>query len=118
MLAGIEPLVETAFIDDAEVVVVAFGTPGKFVRVRGARSCGPRARIGYVRPITLLPFPTDAVADARPTARARSQSTRTTRARWSTTSASRCSGRAPVDFIGGLSLDSSGFGVAPDLDVG
>jgi 2-oxoglutarate ferredoxin oxidoreductase subunit alpha len=26
-------------------------------------------------------------------------------------------GRAPVHFIGGLSLDSSGFGIAPDLDV-
>ena len=26
-------------------------------------------------------------------------------------------GRAPVEFIGGLSLDSSGFGIAPDLDV-
>ncbi|HJT38552.1 MAG TPA: hypothetical protein VJ818_09015, partial [Actinomycetota bacterium] len=26
-------------------------------------------------------------------------------------------GRAPVDFVGGLSLDSSGFGIAPDLDV-
>jgi len=25
--------------------------------------------------------------------------------------------RAPVHFIGGLSLDSSGFGIAPDLDV-
>jgi 2-oxoglutarate ferredoxin oxidoreductase subunit alpha len=27
-------------------------------------------------------------------------------------------GRVPVSFIGGLSLDSSGFGIAPDLDVG
>ncbi len=26
-------------------------------------------------------------------------------------------GRAPVHFIGGLSLDSSGFGIAPDLSV-
>jgi len=26
-------------------------------------------------------------------------------------------GAAPVHFIGGLSLDSSGFGIAPDLDV-
>jgi 2-oxoglutarate ferredoxin oxidoreductase subunit alpha len=26
-------------------------------------------------------------------------------------------GAAPVTFIGGLSLDSSGFGIAPDLDV-
>jgi 2-oxoglutarate ferredoxin oxidoreductase subunit alpha len=26
-------------------------------------------------------------------------------------------GRVPVDFIGGLSLDSSGFGIAPDYNV-
>jgi len=26
-------------------------------------------------------------------------------------------GRSPVHFIGGLSVDTSGFGVAPDLDV-
>jgi hypothetical protein len=26
-------------------------------------------------------------------------------------------GDAPVHFIGGLSLDGSGFGIAPDLDV-
>ena len=26
-------------------------------------------------------------------------------------------GRAPVEFIGGLSLDSSGFGIAPDYNV-
>jgi 2-oxoglutarate ferredoxin oxidoreductase subunit alpha len=26
-------------------------------------------------------------------------------------------GAAPVSFIGGLSMDSSGFGIAPDLDV-
>jgi len=26
-------------------------------------------------------------------------------------------GAVPVRFIGGLSLDSSGFGIAPDFDV-
>jgi 2-oxoglutarate/2-oxoacid ferredoxin oxidoreductase subunit alpha len=26
-------------------------------------------------------------------------------------------GACPVHFVGGLSLDSSGFGIAPDLDV-
>jgi 2-oxoglutarate ferredoxin oxidoreductase subunit alpha len=26
-------------------------------------------------------------------------------------------GRVPVRFIGGLSLDHSGFGIAPDLEV-
>src|SRR6185312_5355333 len=37
MLAGIEPLAETAYTDDADVVVVAFGTPAKYVRATVAR---------------------------------------------------------------------------------
>ena len=44
MLAGVEPLVEIGFVDDAEVVVVAFGTPGQVRPRRRAASCGPRAR--------------------------------------------------------------------------
>ena len=51
MLAGVEPLVETGYIDDADVVVVAFGTPAKFVRAAVRAAARPRAhRIGYVRP--------------------------------------------------------------------
>ena len=47
MLAGIEPLAETGFLDDAEVVVVAFGTPAKYVRaaVRELRAEGARGRL-------------------------------------------------------------------------
>ena len=80
MAAGIEPMAETGFTDDAEVVVVAFGTPGKYVRaaVRKLRADG--AKVGYVRPITLVPFPTEIVAAAA-AGRAPSPSTRTTRAR-------------------------------------
>src|SRR5439155_25180848 len=70
MLAGIEPLVETGFTDDAEVVVVAFGTPAKYVRAAVARLRADGARVGFVRPITLLPFPSDAVAHAAAGARA------------------------------------------------
>ena len=40
MLDGEEPLVETGFLDDAEVVVVAFGTPAKYVRVGRAVATG------------------------------------------------------------------------------
>ena len=57
-----EARAETGYLDDAETVVVAFGTPARFVRsvVRDLRADGER--IGYVRPITLWPFPSDALA--------------------------------------------------------
>ena len=50
--------------DDADVIVVAFGTLARFVRPRSP-SCAPRATgSGYVRPITLWPFPEAAIAEA------------------------------------------------------
>lgn len=50
------------FLDDAEIVVVGFGTAGRvaFSAVRAARSKG--IRVGLLRPITLSPFPSEAVA--------------------------------------------------------
>jgi 2-oxoglutarate/2-oxoacid ferredoxin oxidoreductase subunit alpha len=117
MAAEIEPLVEVAGVEDAEVVAVAFGTPGKYVRaaVRAMREDG--RRVGYVRPITLWPFPSEAVADACAGAKAvavyeNNQGQMIDDVRLAVL------GRAPVHFIGGLSLDSAGFGIAPDLDVG
>jgi 2-oxoglutarate ferredoxin oxidoreductase subunit alpha len=116
MGVGVEPLVEIGHVEDAEVVVVAFGTPGAYVRaaVRQLRAEG-RA-VGYVRPITLFPFPSAAVAAAAEGARAvavyeNNQGQMVDDVRLAVL------GRAPVHFIGGLSLDSSGFGIAPDLDV-
>jgi 2-oxoglutarate ferredoxin oxidoreductase subunit alpha len=116
MAASVTPLVEVADVDDAEVVVVAFGTPGKYVRaaVRQLRAEG--RRVGFVRPITLYPFPSAAVAAAAEGARAvvvyeNNQGQMIDDVRLAVL------GRAPVGFIGGLSLDSSGFGIAPDLDV-
>jgi 2-oxoglutarate/2-oxoacid ferredoxin oxidoreductase subunit alpha len=117
MARGVEPLVDSGYIEDAEVVVVAFGTPGTYVKaaVRQLRAEGVAA--GYVRPITLFPFPTAAVADAARGARAvavyeNNQGQMIDDVRLAVL------GAAPVHFIGGLSLDSSGFGIAPDLEVG
>jgi 2-oxoglutarate ferredoxin oxidoreductase subunit alpha len=117
MLHGIEPIVDTGFVDDAEVVVVAFGTPARYVRaaVRSLRADG--AKVGWVRPVTLVPFPTDAIAAAADGARAvavyeNNQGQMIDDVRLAVL------GRCPVHFIGGLSLDSSGFGIAPDLEVG
>jgi 2-oxoglutarate ferredoxin oxidoreductase subunit alpha len=115
MLAGIEPLAETGFCDDAEVVVVAFGTPAKYVRAVVTRLRAEGVRIGYVRPITLLPFPSEILARAAAGARTvavyeNSQGQMVDDVRLA------LAGAAPVRFIGRLSLDSSGFGIAPDLD--
>lgn len=115
MLAGIEPLAETGFCDDADVVVVAFGTPAKYVRAVVTRLRAEGARIGYVRPITLLPFPSEILARAAAGARTvavyeNSQGQMVDDVRLA------MEGAVPVQFIGRLSLDSSGFGIAPDLD--
>jgi 2-oxoglutarate ferredoxin oxidoreductase subunit alpha len=51
------------YLDDAEIVVVGFGTAGRvaFSAVRAARAEG--IRVGLLRPITLSPFPSDQVAE-------------------------------------------------------
>jgi 2-oxoglutarate ferredoxin oxidoreductase subunit alpha len=116
MLEHIEPLAVVESCDDADVVVVAFGTPARYVRaaVRALRADGVRA--GYVRPITLLPFPTELIAAAAENAKVvavyeNNQGQMLDDVRLAVL------GRVPVQFIGGLSLDSSGFGIAPDFDV-
>jgi 2-oxoglutarate ferredoxin oxidoreductase subunit alpha len=116
MLSGIEPMVETGFTDDADVVVVAFGTAGKYIRAAVSKLRADGARVGFVRPITLLPFPAEAVARAAEGVRVvavyeNNQGQMLDDVRLAVL------GRAPVRFIGGLSLDGSGFGIAPDLDI-
>jgi 2-oxoglutarate ferredoxin oxidoreductase subunit alpha len=111
-----EVRVETGHLDDAEVVVVAFGFPARFVKyaVRMARERG--LRVGFVRPISLWPFPSAAVAAAAERAR--------TIAVFELNAGQMVEdvqlavlGRAPVVSIGGVSHDHSGFGVGPLLDV-
>lgn len=112
----LEVRVESGWVDDAETVVVAFGTPAKFVRyvVKQLRAEGEK--VGYVRPITLWPFPYDAVAGAAAAARmvatfelCAGQMVDDVRL--------GVAGRAPVVTIGGISTDGSGFGVGPLLDA-
>jgi len=116
MAEGIEPMVETEFLDDAELVVVAYGTPAHYIRYVVAQLRAEGLPVGFVRPITLWPFPAEAVARAAERARAV--------AVYELNSGQMIDdvrlavlGRAPVHFIGGISFDNSGFGIAPDLDV-
>jgi 2-oxoglutarate/2-oxoacid ferredoxin oxidoreductase subunit alpha len=116
MIAATEPLAETGHLDGAEVVIVAFGTPGKFVRyvVNGLRAEG--VPVGYVRPITLFPFPSAVVLAAAEQARVvgvyeNSAGQMVDDVRLAVL------GAAPVEFIGGLSLDGSAFGIGPEITV-
>jgi 2-oxoglutarate ferredoxin oxidoreductase subunit alpha len=116
MLAGTEPRADVGFTDDAEVVVVAFGTPGRYVRaaVHSLRAEGKK--VGYVRPITLLPFPAEAVRQAAAGAQAVAVYENNSGQMIDDVRLSLL-GSCPVEFIGGLSLDGSGFGIAPDLEI-
>lgn len=115
-ITAAEQRAESGHLDDAALVVVAFGFPGRFVKyaVKLARAEG--LRVGYVRPISLWPFPAQAVAAAAERADAvavfelnAGQMVEDVRL--------AVLGRAPVHFIGGVSHDHSGFGVGPDLRV-
>jgi 2-oxoglutarate ferredoxin oxidoreductase subunit alpha len=116
MIAGTEPMVETGFLDDAEVVVVAFGTPGKFVRYVVNQLRDEGVPVGYVRPITLFPFPTAAVLAAAERARVVGVYENSAGQMIDDVKLSVL-GAAPVEFIGGLSLDGSAFGIGPEITV-
>jgi len=117
MAARVEPLVEIEAVDDAELVV-AFGTPGRYLKaaVRDLRADGHR--VGFVRPITLFPFPSAALAAAVAAGPARAVAVyENNQGQMIDDVRLAVLGRCPVHFIGGLSMDGSGFGIAPDLDV-
>ena len=117
MLRDVPPQIEEGLVDDADVVVVAFGTPAAYVRaaVRSLREEGHK--VGWLRPVTLVPFPFDAVAAVGRRSRAVAVYENNTGQMIDDVRLAVL-GVAPVEFIGGLSLDPSGFGIAPDLDVG
>jgi 2-oxoglutarate ferredoxin oxidoreductase subunit alpha len=101
--------------DDAELLVVAFGSLARFARhvVRELRAEG--ARVGYLRPITLWPFPSEAVARAAEGAR-RVAVLEQNAGQMIDDVRLAVLGRAPVVPIGGISSDEAGFGIGPIFD--
>ena len=113
-----EVRVECGDLDDAETVVVAFGSPAKFVKYAIKRLRDAGHKIGYVRPITLWPFPYDALraAASGPTVR-RVASFELSSGQMVDDVRIAVAGQQPVTCIGGVSTDHSGFGVGRILDV-
>jgi 2-oxoglutarate ferredoxin oxidoreductase subunit alpha len=61
-LAAVETRHVARHVDDAELVVVSFGTTGAFVDYVVDELRAEGHRIGTFRPVTLWPFPSDALA--------------------------------------------------------
>jgi 2-oxoglutarate ferredoxin oxidoreductase subunit alpha len=115
-IAAAEVRFESEFTDDAELLVVAFGTLARFVRyvVAGLRAEG--VKVGWLRPITLWPFPSEALAAAARGTR-RVAVLEQNAGQMIDDVRLAILGEAPVVPIGGISSDEAGFGIGPLLDV-
>lgn len=107
---------EEAFCEDAETVVVGFGTGGKFVEFVVTQLREEGHKIGYFRPITLWPFPAPALEKATEKARHilvfelnAGQMIEDVRL--------AVEGRSRIKAIGGLSFDDSGLNIGPLMDA-
>jgi 2-oxoglutarate ferredoxin oxidoreductase subunit alpha len=114
-IAAAEARFEVEHADDAELLVVAFGSLARFARhaVRELRSEG--VRVGYFRPITLWPYPSAALA--RAAAHVRQVAVLEQNAGQMIDDVRLAlAGRVPVSAIGGISTDAHGFGVGALFD--
>ena len=59
-----EVLCEQFEVDDAEIVVVAYGVAARIVRGAVTRARAEGIKAGWIRPITLWPFPTEEISKA------------------------------------------------------
>ncbi len=59
-----EVLVEQFDVEDADVVCVAYGIVARIVKAAAAAARSEGIRAGWIRPVTLWPFPTDTVSMA------------------------------------------------------
>ena len=114
-MAAAEARLEYEHCDDAELVVVAFGALGRFARFAVQQLRAEGLRVGFARPVTLWPFPSEALAQV--TAQAKRIAVLEQNAGQMIDDV-RLSilGRAPVVPIGGISSDEAGFGLGPLLD--
>jgi 2-oxoglutarate ferredoxin oxidoreductase subunit alpha len=110
-----EARLESESTDDAELLIVAFGSLARFARyvVRELRREG--ARVGYARPITLWPFPKRELAEAAGNVRRIAVLEQNAGQMIDDVQLS-VMGRVPVVGIGEISSDPAGFGMGPLLD--
>ena len=113
IVAEVEPLYEQGGCADADYVVVAYGTPGRIVRYVVEKMRRDGIRVGFFRPVTLFPFPAAALVAA--TRSAKAIGVYELNAGQMIDDVRLSVGDRRTEFIGGISFDDSGFGIAPEL---
>ena len=102
-------------VEDAELLIVAFGSLARFARaaIRELRSEG--VKVGLFRPISLWPFPSEALAEI---ARGKTRIACLEQNAGQMIDDVRLAvlGSVPVVPIGGISTDPAGFGIGALLD--
>lgn len=111
-----EQLHEQSGVDDADTVVVAFGSAAKFVEyvVRELRAEGHK--VGWFRPVTLWPFPGAALTEATRTAK-RVLVYELNAGQMLDDVRIHAARRETVRFIGGVSIAESGLAYGELLDA-
>lgn len=110
---GMTPLSEAGGCEDADYVVAAYGTPARIIRYVVGQLRAEGLKVGYFRPITLWPFPAEAMVAA--TRSARAIGVYELNAGQMIEDVRLSVGDRPIAAIGGISFDESGFGIAPQL---
>ena len=102
--------------EDAELLIVAFGTLARFARaaIRDLRAEG--LRVGLFRPISLWPFPSEALVRAAAGCR-RVACLEQNAGQMIDDVRLALLGSVPVVPIGGISTDPAGFGIGALLDA-
>jgi 2-oxoglutarate ferredoxin oxidoreductase subunit alpha len=115
-VAEVETRWQSVYVEDAETLIVAFGTAAKFVEyvVEDMRAEGHK--VGLFRPITLWPFPYDALEKAAASAKA--VGVFELNAGQMIDDVKMCvPNRRLVKAIGGISTDRSGLSIGELLDA-
>ena len=101
--------------EDAELLIVAFGTLARFAHaaIRELRAEG--LKVGLFRPISLWPFPSEALAEAADGCRTVACLEQNSGQMIDDVQLSLL-GAVPVVPIGGISTDPAGFGIGALLD--
>jgi 2-oxoglutarate ferredoxin oxidoreductase subunit alpha len=115
-IAASEQRWEEQQVEDAELLIVAFGTLARFARaaIRDLRAEG--LRVGLFRPISLWPFPSEALVRAARDCR-RIACLEQNAGQMIDDVRLAVEGRVPVVPIGGISTDAAGFGIGALLDA-
>jgi 2-oxoglutarate/2-oxoacid ferredoxin oxidoreductase subunit alpha len=115
-IAATEARSEQAYVDDAETVVVAFGSAALFVEYVVEELRAEGHRIGWFRPVTLWPFPGEALTAATTGVR-RVLVFELNAGQMLDDVRIHAADRSTVRFIGGVSIAESGLAYGDLMDA-